>query len=803
MEGLLFSQEMGKINEIYEESFNLQENIVYFPVRHHSPACSFHLKKVIDIYNPEIILIEGPSNANHLIPTLVHEESKTPLSIYYTYSDSKELLDEEAGKYMCYYPFLSYSPEYTAIKTAYEKNISAEFIDLPYEQILINSKDGQGVREKFKKKSYNDDYLVVRSKFIKELCKKKNCRSFNELWEKLYEIEGINVSTEEFVKNLLAYCYLSRVDYTDEMLVEEGCIAREKYMHMQIVKKAEKYNKILVVTGGFHTWGLLQLKDKKINLKLKKVKKEDVGSYAMAYSFEECDQLNGYASGMPYTAFYEKIWKMLCDKDKKPYENSVMYFITKCGRELRNNDEGISTADSIEALNMAKGLASLRDKLQCGAYEMQDGVRSSFIKGEMSVSNNAPLDTLKNLMTGDKVGNLTSTADVPPIVLDFREKCKKLRIKLNTSVKQEKALDIYKTKSHRQISKLLHMMSFLETEFCTRIKGPDFAANKNTNLIREIWNYRWNPAVETKLIEVSVYGGSLQEAVSEIIAKRIEDIGYHSGKAAELLIKASVMGLEEQVHKLLLQIEVIIQNDGEFYSLAEACSKLSFLYREKYLMGLSNTKRIEILLKKAYEKAASLISGLYNIPGDDENKTIQKLKELHNISLDTQLNLNDEIYSEQLKVLISRKECNTALEGAAVGILIGLNELPEEEGIKRAKSYLYASGEELFHAASFLKGIFSTCRDIIMCNTSLINGIDSMLREIQYEDFIKIIPEIRLAFSFFIPTEIHEIGNKVAKLYGKTNSEVLNKKPVSEEDIIKARELDNFAVSQMKEWKLI
>jgi hypothetical protein len=803
MDGLLFSQEMDKIKKIYEQAFNLQENIVYFPVRHHSPACSFHLKKVIEEYKPEVILIEGPSNANYLIPTLVHEESKTPLSIYYTYSDSEALLDEEKGKYMCYYPFLDFSPEFTAIKTASYKNIPAEFIDLPYEQILVNSNTGKGVREKFKKKSYNDDYLFDRSKFIKKLCKKQNCRSFNELWEKLYEIDGINISTEEFVKNLLAYCYLSRVDYTEEMLQTEGCTAREEYMQMQIEKNAKKYNRVLIVTGGFHTWGLLQLRDKKIKVKLKKIKKEDVGAYAMAYSFEECDQLNGYASGMPYAAFYQRIWKSLCEKNEKPYEDTVMYFITKCGRELRKNGEGISTADSIEALNMAKGLAALRDKMQCGVYELLDGVRSSFIKGEISVSNNAPLDTLKKLMTGDKIGKLSETADVPPIVLDFREKCKRLRIKLNTSVKQEKALDIYKTKSHRNISKLFHMMNFLETEFCIRTKGPDFAANRNTNLIREIWNYRWSPAVDARLIEHSVYGGSLQEAVCEIIAKRIQDIGEHSGKASELLINAVVMGLEEQVDKLLFQMEIIIQKDGEFYSLAEACSRLNFLFKEKYLMDIGNTQKIEVLLKKAYEKAASLISGLYNIPKDDENKTIQKLKDMYNISLDNNLELNDEIYIEQLKALIDRKECNTALEGAVVGILIGLNVINTDEGIKRTKAYLYASGEELFEAASFLKGLFSTCRDLIMCDTSLINAIDSMLRGVPYDNFLKILPEIRLAFSFFIPNEINDIGNKVADLYDKSTSEILNKKPVGEEDIALAKEMDKIAVEQLMEWGII
>ena len=31
----------------FENSFNeiIKENIIFFPIRHHSPACSFHLKK--------------------------------------------------------------------------------------------------------------------------------------------------------------------------------------------------------------------------------------------------------------------------------------------------------------------------------------------------------------------------------------------------------------------------------------------------------------------------------------------------------------------------------------------------------------------------------------------------------------------------------------------------------------------------------------------------------------------------------------------------------------------------------------
>ena len=60
--------------------FDFSAPCLYFPIRHHSPACSWHLKKAIEEYRPDCILIEGPENADSLIPVLASEESKTPLA---------------------------------------------------------------------------------------------------------------------------------------------------------------------------------------------------------------------------------------------------------------------------------------------------------------------------------------------------------------------------------------------------------------------------------------------------------------------------------------------------------------------------------------------------------------------------------------------------------------------------------------------------------------------------------------------------------------------------------------------------
>ena len=65
MEQLLRGEEIPAITK-----YDIESPVLYFPIRHHSPACSWHLKQAIEAYKPEVILIEGPENAQEQIDTL-------------------------------------------------------------------------------------------------------------------------------------------------------------------------------------------------------------------------------------------------------------------------------------------------------------------------------------------------------------------------------------------------------------------------------------------------------------------------------------------------------------------------------------------------------------------------------------------------------------------------------------------------------------------------------------------------------------------------------------------------------------
>ena len=197
--------------------------IMLIPVRHHSPACSFHIKKIFAEWKPDAVLVEGPDNANALLPVMVHKDTRAPFAIYYAYHDKAKKISQEQQHYKCYYPFLDYSPELTALREADKNMTQVSFIDLSYGDILAASadklSDGEAPR------NYNDDYLLARNEYIEKLCEKTGLRNFDEFWEKYFEINGIYEDSDLWFSHLNTYCALARENTPKEVMQREGCLA--------------------------------------------------------------------------------------------------------------------------------------------------------------------------------------------------------------------------------------------------------------------------------------------------------------------------------------------------------------------------------------------------------------------------------------------------------------------------------------------------------------------------------------------------------------------------------------------------
>lgn len=782
--------------------YNLEKPVLYFPIRHHSPACAWHLKKTIETYSPDCILIEGPRNAQEQIPVLAHKETQAPVALYYFYKDKKGLLSEKKEDYKCYYPFLDFSPELIALREAEKRGIHAEFIDLPYGEILIGTEEKKGIRTEGEKQTYNDDYLLSRSRYLELLCQKTGLRNFDELWEKYFEIGGLFQTTEEFVRQMNIYCYLTRSHTPKEELEADGCLLREQYMAEQISRASRTCKKILVVTGGFHTYGIMELLEKNGKqvkpVRLHGLSDKEQGVYPLAYSMEAADLLNGYASGMQSPGFYQQVWERLL-KEEIPdgtYEAAVLHQLVSAGRHARQKKESLSSYDIICALSMAKGLAALRGKREPGLYDLRDAALSSFVKGECSPSTDLPLRILQQLNTGKQVGKLCEDALRPPLLLDFEEQCRGFRLKIQAAGQQEAVLEIFTKKKHLAMSRFLYQTEFLGTGFAKRTKGADLLNRRDRNRIREVWSYRYTGQVLAALVDVSMLGGTVAEASRTRLLR--DFAGSESSKeAAGLLARGFLMGFLEEQAGMGAHIREVLTSDGDFFSLTEGFSHLRMLYELQELYEVEDSLELEGLIGVCFQKILQLLPSMAQVKEEQQQACMESCLSLYQITGRSSFSHFRQVLLEAFERLLGQPEVQPGLEGAVLGLLYGYDSSYDERIQRTAAGYLQGTDEMQMKSAAFLRGLFYTARDFVFVRESFLGMIDGLLAKLSADAFMKLLPELRQAFGYFTPLETDRIAGKAAALHGAKKQELLLGRMVSPEEYEYGEALDAYAVGKL------
>lgn len=767
--------------------FSMEEPVLLFPVRHHSPVCSYHLVRTIAAYHPECILIEGPENASFLIPVLTQEDTQLPAAIYYFYKDKKKYVNDEGKDYHCYYPFLPSSPEYNAMAEAGRQGIPAEFIDLPYSEILICTKEKQGLRSEQEGHSYSDDRHLVQSRFFQKLCEKTNLRSFDEFWEKYFEIQGIFITPEEFVRQMHTYCILTRQDVPHQLLEADGTLARERHMAHRIRENMQKYNRILVVTGGFHSLGLYKLLQEPLRkpARLHKFSPDVENCYPMAYSYEAADALNGYASGMPHPAYYGSICRDLLQGSSPDgiYNRRTLEMLIQTAKQSAQKNIPISTADVTAAYSLAKGLAALRGVRECGMTETADGVTAAFIKGEKTAASSLPLRLLQKLAAGDSVGHISSREHVPPLVMDFEKQCRTFRLKVS-SVRNSAELSLFVKEKNMEESRFFHRMRYLGTGFAKREKGPDLHSCKDRSRVREIWNYRMQPHVTAALIDRTPDGSTLAEACRTAAGRELASTRQCEA-AARTAVDCFLMGIPFPDTALA---EEILSEDGDIFSVGGGLRYCRMLCELQELYGFSD-KRVLEYTRQCFEKLLVMLPSAANIPSERADGCIKIMRELYGAAGSLFCDRQEDL-KETLSALIRRPEKEPSVYGAAMGLLYALDSRFRQEAENAMQSFLRGSIIQKKQGAAYLKGLFETARDIALTDRKFLEMTDTLITAMDFPDFQEVLPSLRLAFSHFTPAEIQQAAEEAAALHKTTGENVLYTAPVDERQMAFGRQLD-------------
>ena len=823
METILRSQEMAEIKLL--------------PVRHHSPACAWQVKRVIEEWQPQAVLVEGPDTACPLIPAMIDPATKAPFAVYYSYDDTAGAVSEDKEKYRCYYPFLDYSPELAALRTGNARGAQVAFIDLPYGDILAASQEGKGMRKEGEKSNYNDDYLLSRNAYLQRLCEKTGLRSFDEFWEKYFELEGLAQDSETWFGNLLTYCRQARESTPPEQLIEEGCLAREAYMTKKILEKAREltgvskasqkaeviqasqpgeqaeaaWNRILVVTGGFHTPALAQRLGESdaemaadgssamADLPKKLVSVKDQGVYLMPYSMEAADALNGYASGMPFPGFYQEIWEHVQETEQEemlPYAKAVLDMIVATGKAVRRAEGSASTYDEICACSMVEGLAVLRGKPQPGAYELQDAVLSCFVKGEYNLATDEPMRLLRRQMTGRRVGELCQSAGEPPVLQDFRAQCKRYGLQISSTLENDVTLSIFSKKKHRQMSMFFHRLLFLEAPYARRMKGPNLQTGRDRNLMREIWKYKWNAQVMAALIDASVYGGSVEDAAKGLVQERLKKAVY-AREGALLLTQVLEMGLEGQLEQVYGRLQELLMTDTDFYSLAEALRSLTMVQQLRWLYD-SELETQDMILT-CIRRLLGLLPGMARVKEEDMSKCMEALKLLYQVigRMEREESQERDSYFEALFAMDRDSEIQAGVHGCIHGLLYGGGREDVARIEQVCRGYLTGTREQMLKTAMFFRGLFYGAKDLVFVGDTFLRMLNEFLMQVGEEDFMQLLPELHMAFTYFTPAETDRIAQSAAGFHGKSRRQLQEQQAVPEAWYLYGRELEKFALEEI------
>src|SRR5260370_1880972 len=81
-------------------------DIHIFGVRHHGPGCARSLRAALEKLEPDIMLVEGPPDAQEVLPLLASKEMQPPVALL--------IYTPDKPQHAVYYPFASFSPEWHA-----------------------------------------------------------------------------------------------------------------------------------------------------------------------------------------------------------------------------------------------------------------------------------------------------------------------------------------------------------------------------------------------------------------------------------------------------------------------------------------------------------------------------------------------------------------------------------------------------------------------------------------------------------------------------------------------------------------
>ncbi len=803
----------------------LSEELYWFPVRHHSPAVARHLERQIVERKPRVVFIEGPAEANELIPHLVDSKTRPPVAIYSSYRDDDNVLglagiaspaEDIPARFATWYPMVAYSPEYMAIKAANKVGASVVFMDLPHYALVTpravakekeeqtenqdgaeadsrNSADESSDRDR-RTIEVESDRLIVESGFYQKLAEVAGYRNWNEAWDTIFETTDYP-STEDFRKELAVFCAAARATSSAFRIESDGTLLRERFMWSTIQEtlknKKCQPSDAMVVCGGFHLF--LDRADK---IPPPQLPAGTVYATVMPYSFFRISELSGYAAGNRAPQFYQMCHDMTVAGRT---DDILAEHIVAILKQARKGGENLSTADAISTSQHARMLANLRGRHVPVLDDIQDALITCCCKGDPAQEGIHLLTAIDAVNIGNKVGRVTPKLGRLPIVQDFYLQLDSLELEKIMARESQvtQTLDKREEADARRAA-FFHRLRYLDVPIGKMIDAP--SGDFDTGMIfREKWALRWSPKVEPALIEKSLYGDTIQTAVLSQLQEHLAKDRQHAGQTCAHLVRAIDMDLPEIVAEIEKVCGDAIDTDARFVSLTEALKHLTVLDRYAVFRNLRRDILAELIVR-CFDRACFSIPDAASVPENQQESVVQALSALAEIVLrGGDERLDKELFANYLRYAAEDSKV-PFLRGAFLGMLAEIRQFTDELA-EEIRAFAYAPSDEMIHAGDFVDGVMAVSRTSIMLGAdALIQAIDDLLKLAPWEIFLAILPRLRAAFERLHDRQCDSLAERVAVLYGLAEDQKLTELQTSVDAATIMARIDHQVAEIMNEW---
>ncbi|MEY9888528.1 hypothetical protein ABIA35_001776 [Catenulispora sp. MAP12-49] len=709
-------------------------------IRHHGPGSARAVAAALAELKPDAILIEGPPEADALIPLAAHPAMRPPVALL-VYADADP---SRAG----FWPFAEFSPEWVAIKCGAEAGVPVRFIDLPsghrFAELPKDEDSEDRGEDQAEQEEDEQDHQhaeaghalesIQRTDPIAALATAAGYDDPERWWEDVVEqrADGTFSALDSFAAIADAMTVVrDRARPEDEQ--------REAYMRQCIREEVKAgRERIAVVCGAFHVPALAEIGPAAPDAKILKElpKKAKTTATWVPWTHGRLSFRSGYGAGIESPGWYHHLFTAP--------DQVVERWLVRVAELFRAEDLPVSSAHLIEATRLAETLATLRGRTLAGLTEVSEAVQSVLCGGY-----DAQMALVRDkLVIGEDLGEVPPDVPVVPLAADLAREQKRLRFQPKPGQTEAK-LDLRKPHDGEK-SRLLHRLNLLGIDWGT------LGRSQGSGTFWETWSLDWQPEFAVKLVEAAIWGTTVATAAAAKAADLATNAEQLAGitDVVEACLLADLPAALDPIMTLLADRAAV---DTDVAHLADALPALARTLRYTDVRGTDAAALRKVADTLVVRIALGFPQACSGLDEDGARRMRARMDNTHQaVGLLDDPAASDEWY-RAMALVADREGMTGLLAGRAVRLLYDASRIDGDE-LGRRMGLALTPGVPPAEAAAWLDGVLSGGAMLLIHDPVLLGLLDRWIAGIPADTFTDVLPLLRRTFANFEGPERRKIG---------------------------------------------